>query len=126
MTVNLAPTIISKDAKTGLTTRKYRLVIPNSADDTQVQICGNAGKPFGVCESADDDGSDANDKLEIAVLGGSQVKVSGSVAAGESCASAALGLGRTGVSGEWAIGVFEKDGVDGDIVPIIIDRHQVV
>lgn len=62
---------------------------------------------------------------EVAVQGGAKVKIASTMSTlSGSVASAANGVGRAAVAGEWSIGTQQDTGVSGDIIPIIIDLHQ--
>jgi hypothetical protein len=120
----LSPKIIAKAAGADLTTHQYKLV-KLGADNDSVVLCGNAEKPMGVLMNAPNTGELA----EVAVAGGAKVKIASTISISSgvlaSCASAANGVGRAGVSTEFAIGVFTDSGVSGDIIPIIIGIHTV-
>jgi len=102
-----------------LSAHQYKLVKWDSSNNSVV-LCGNAEKPMGVLLNAPASGEVA----EVAVQGGAKIKVASTVALGASCASGANGVGRNAVAGEWAIGTFQDAGASGDIVPVIIDLHQ--
>lgn len=103
-----------------LTTHQYKLV-KFGADNDTIVLCGNAEKPLGVLMNNPNTGEIA----EIAVQGGAKVKIGTTMSTlGGSVASAANGVGRAAVAGEWAIGTQQDAGVSGDLIPIIIDLHQ--
>jgi hypothetical protein len=118
-TVYLKPQIQALKAGADLRTHQYKIVKWDTTNDSIV-LCGNAEKPMGVLMNAPNTGEVA----EVAVQGGAKVKVASSTALGASVASGALGVGRDAVAGEWALGTFQDSGVSGDVVPMIIDLHQ--
>lgn len=115
----LAPKILAFKAASDLSTHQNKLVKMGSTNDL-VDVCGDAEKPCGVLMNA----PKAGEMAEVAVQGGAKVKVASTVTRQQSIASGAAGVGRTAVAGEWAIGTFQDDGVTGDVVPVIIDLHQ--
>lgn len=119
MAANLAPKVQAFLAGQDLSASQYRLVKWDATND-EILLCGNGEKPMGVLLNAPAEGFQA----EVAVQGGAKVKVLSSVTVGDSVASQASGIGRTAVSGEWALGTFQDSGVSGDVVPVIIDLHQ--
>lgn len=119
--VYLQPKIQAFKAGADLTTHQYKLV-KFGADNDTIVLCGNAEKPLGVLMNNPNTGELA----EIAVQGGAKVKIATTMSTlGGSVASAANGVGRAAVAGEWAIGSQQDAGVSGDIIPIIIDIHTV-
>ena len=103
-----------------LSTHQYKLV-KFGASKSEVVLCGNAEKPLGVLMNSPKSGEVA----EVAVQGGAKVKIASTMSSlGGSVASAASGVARAAVAGEWAIGTQQDAGVSGDIIPIIIDLHQ--
>lgn len=118
--VYLAPKIQAFAAGADLTTHQYKLV-KFDATNNSVILCGNAEKPMGVLMNNPNTGEIA----EVAVQGGAKVKIGSTMSTlGGSIASAANGVARAAVAGEWAIGTQQDAGVSGDIIPIIIDLHQ--
>jgi len=118
--VYLAPKIQAFTAGADLSTHQYKLV-KFDATNNSVVLCGNAEKPMGVLMNAPASG----DLAEVAVQGGAKVKIGTTMSTlGTSVASAASGVARAAVAGEWAIGTQQDTGVSGDIIPIIIDLHQ--
>ena len=118
--VHLKPIIQAFAAGADLTTHQYKLV-KFDATNNAVVLCGNAEKPLGVLMNNPNNGELA----EVAVQGGAKVKIASTMSTlSGSVASAALGVARAAVSGEWAIGTQQDTGVSGDIIPIIIDLHQ--
>ena len=118
--VNLKSIVQAFTAGADLSTHQYKLVKFGANNDTIV-LCGNAEKPLGVLMNAPLSGEVA----EVAVQGGAKVKIGTTMATlGGSVASAANGVGRAAVAGEWAIGSQQDSGVSGDLIPIIIDLHQ--
>lgn len=119
--VYLAPKIQAFKAGADLRTHQYKLV-KFGADNDTIVLCGNAEKPIGVLMNDPNTG----DIAEIAVQGGAKVKIATTMSTlGGSVASAANGVGRAAVAGEWAIGSQMDAGVSGDLLPIIIDIHTV-
>lgn len=117
---NFAPKILAFKAGADLTTHQYKLV-KFGADNDTIVLCGNAEKPFGVLMNAPNTGEIA----EVAVEGGAKVKIASTMSTlGGSVASAANGVARAAVAGEWAIGIQMDAGVSGDIIPVKIDLHQ--
>jgi hypothetical protein len=102
-----------------LSAHQFKLVKYGSSPQ-EVILCGNAEKPCGILMNAPKSGELA----EVAIAGGFKTKVTSVVDAGKSCASGASGVGRAAVAGEWAIGMFQDNGVSGDVVPVQIDFHQ--
>lgn len=127
MSAHLQPQLESLKAAADLSEKPFRIV---SKDGTtrKVNVTGDAEKGYGVLQGGKHGlgqaGPNTDELGEVAVAGGALVKVSGSVSAGDSVASAAEGKGRTAVAGEWAVGVFDEDAVDGDIVSIRVFVHQ--
>jgi hypothetical protein len=118
--VYLASKIQAFTAGADLTTHQYKLVKFDTTNNSVV-LCGNAEKPMGVLMNAPNSGELA----EVAVQGGAKVKIGSTMATlGGSIASAANGVARAAVAGEWAIGTQQDSGVSGDIIPVIIDLHQ--
>jgi hypothetical protein len=118
--VYLAPKIQAFTAGADLSTHQYKLVKFDSTNNSVI-LCGNAEKPIGVLMNAPASG----DLAEVALQGGAKVKIGTTMSAlGGSIASAANGVARAAVAGEWAIGTQQDSGVSGDIIPIIIDLHQ--
>jgi len=115
----LAPIQQAFLAEEDMSAAQYKLVKWGTTND-QVLICGDAEKPMGVLMNAPASGEQA----EVAVQGGAKVKTDANVTLGASCASGVLGVGRDAVAGEFAIGTFQDAGLAGDIVPVIIDLHQ--
>jgi hypothetical protein len=118
--VYLASKIQAFTAGADLSTHQYKLV-KFDATNNSVILCGNAEKPMGVLMNNPASGELA----EVAVQGGAKVKIGSTMSTlGGSIASAANGVARAAVAGEWAIGTQQDSGVSGDIIPIIIDLHQ--
>ena len=118
--VYLQPKIQAFKAGADLTTHQYKLV-KFGADNDTIVLCGNAEKPLGVLMNNPNSGEIA----EVATQGGAKVKIGTTMSTlGASVASAANGVARVAVAGEWAIGSQQDAGVSGDIIPIIIDLHQ--
>lgn len=118
--VYLAPKIQAFLAGADLSSHQYKLVKWDSTNNSVV-LCGNAEKPMGILMNAPASGELA----EVAVQGGAKVKIASTMSTlGVSMASAANGVGRAAVAGEWAIGTIQDTGVSGDIIPVIIDLHQ--
>ena len=118
--VYLAPKIQAFTAGADLSTHQYKLVKFDSTNNSVI-LCGNAEKPIGVLMNAPASG----DLAEVALQGGAKVKIGTTMSTlGGSIASAANGVARAAVAGEWAIGTQQDSGVSGDIIPIIIDLHQ--
>ena len=118
--VYLASKIQAFTAGADLTTHQYKLVKFDTTNNSVV-LCGNAEKPMGVLMNAPASG----DLAEVAVQGGAKVKIGSTMSTlGGSIASAANGVARAAVAGEWAIGTQQDSGVSGDIIPVIIDLHQ--
>lgn len=115
----LAPKCQAFLAAADLRSHQYKLVKFGASNDL-VALCGDTDKPVGVLMNAPNSGELA----EVAVQGGAKIKVASTVTLQASCASGASGVGRDAVAGEWAIGTFQDAGVTGDIVPVIIDLHQ--
>lgn len=119
-TTHLAPKVLAFKAGADLSTHQYKLV-KFGADNDTIVLCGNAEKPFGVLMNAPGLGEVA----EVAVEGGAKVKIAGTMSTlGASVASSANGVGRVAIAGEWAIGVQMDTGVLNDIIPILINIHQ--
>lgn len=118
--VYLKPIIQAFTAGANLSAEQYKLV-KFDATNNSVVLCGNAEKPLGVLMNNPASGEIA----EVAVQGGAKVKIASTMSTlSGSVASAASGVARAAVSGEWAIGTQQDTGVSGDIIPIIIDLHQ--
>jgi len=118
--VHLASKIQAFTAGADLTTHQYKLVKFDTTNNSVV-LCGNAEKPMGVLMNAPNSGELA----EVAVQGGAKVKIGTTMSTlGGSIASAANGVARAAVAGEWAIGTQQDSGVSGDVIPVIIDLHQ--
>lgn len=118
--VHLKPMIQAFTAGADLSTHQYKLV-KFDATNNAVILCGNAEKPLGVLMNNPASGEIA----EVAVQGGAKVKIASTMSTlSGSVASAANGVARAAVAGEWAIGTQQDAGVSGDIIPIIIDLHQ--
>lgn len=119
----LKPVVQGFLAGADLSTHQYKLVKWDTTNNSVV-LCGNAEKPMGVLMNAPASGEMA----EVAVQGGAKVKVASTISISSgalaSVASAASGVARAAVAGEWAIGVFQDAGVSGDVLPIIIGIHQ--
>lgn len=118
--VHLKPEIQAFTAGADLSAYQYHLVKFGASNDAVV-LCGAAEKPLGVLMNAPASGEVA----EVAVHGGAKVKIASTMSVlGGSVACTATGHGRAAVSGEWAIGTQQDAGVSGDLIPIIIDLHQ--
>jgi hypothetical protein len=118
--VYLAPKIQAFTAGADLSAHQYKLV-KWDATNNSVVLCGNAEKMMGILMNAPASGELA----EVAVQGGAKVKIGSTMSTlGGSIASAANGVARAAVAGEWAIGTQQDTGVSGDIIPVIIDLHQ--
>lgn len=118
--VNLKSIVQAFTAGADLSTHQYKLVKFDTTNNSVV-LCGNAEKPLGVLLNAPASGEVA----EVAVQGGAKVKIASTMSTlSGSVASAANGIGRAAVAGEWAIGTQQDTGVSGDLIPIIIDLHQ--
>ncbi len=118
--VYLEPKIQAFLAGADLSTHQYKLVKYDTTNNVII-LCGDAEKPFGVLMNAPASGEVA----EVAVQGGAKVKIASTMSTLlTSMASAANGVGRAAVAGEWAIGMIQDTGVSGDIIPIIIDFHE--
>jgi len=117
----LNPIIQAYTAEADLSTHQYKLVKYGTTNN-DVVLCGAAEKPMGVLMNAPVSGGVA----EVAKQGGAKIKIATTMATvGSSVASAADGVGRLAVAGEWAIGTTQDAGVSGDIIPVIIDLHQI-
>lgn len=118
--VNLKSIVQAFTAGADLSTHQYKLVKFDTTNNSVI-LCGNAEKPLGVLLNAPASGQIA----EVAVQGGAKVKIGTTMSTlSTSVASAASGVGRAAVAGEWAIGTQQDTGVSGDLIPIIIDLHQ--
>jgi len=119
----LKPVIQAMLAGADLSTHQYKLVKWDTTNNSVV-LCGSAEKPMGVLMNAPASGEMA----EVAVQGGAKVKIASTISISSgalaSVASAASGVARAAVAGEWAFGVFTDSGVTGDIIPMIIGVHQ--
>lgn len=119
----LKPVIQAFKAGADLSSSQYKIVKWDTTNN-QVVLCGDAEKPMGVLMNAPASGEIA----EVAVSGGAKVKIAStiSIASGAlaSVASAASGVARAAVAGEWALGTFVDSGVSGDVIPMIIGIHQ--
>lgn len=113
-------------AASDLSSHRFVLVKKNSS--RKIELCGNAEKPYGVMHLSQYDlgraGPLADEEAEVTTMGGAEVKINDTVAAGTSIASGANGIGRPAVAGEWAIGVADEAGVSGDVIPVRIFIHQ--
>lgn len=118
--VHLKPIIQAFTAGADLTTHQYKLVKFDSTNNSVI-LCGDAEKPLGVLMN----NPNTSEVAEVAVQGGAKVKIASTMSTlSGSVASAANGVGRAAVAGEWSIGTQQDTGVSGDIIPIIIDLHQ--
>ncbi len=118
--VHLKPIIQAFTAGADLTAHQYKLVKFDSTNNSVI-LCGDAEKPLGVLMN----NPNTSEVAEVAVQGGAKVKIASTMSTlSGSVASAANGVGRAAVAGEWSIGTQQDTGVSGDIIPIIIDLHQ--
>jgi hypothetical protein len=89
-----------------------------SADDTVVGA-GNAEIPHGILMNAPASGEDA----EVVIEGGAKLKL-GSGGATRNASLASLALGKAGaVTSGVASAIALETGVEGDIIPVLMDRH---
>ena len=110
-----------KGFKAGAAIAQHSFVKFGSDRETVVPS-GDAEKAIGICMTAD---VQSGGECEIALLGGGAlVKLSGSVALGDSIKSDASGLGAVGGAGEWSPGIAMDAGVAGDVVSILLDGHK--
>lgn len=120
MSVYLKPVIQAFLAGADLSASQYKVVKWDTTNNSVV-LCGSAEKPMGILMNAPASGETA----EVAVQGGAKIKIASTMSTiGASVASAASGVARAAVAGEWAIGTTQDAGVSGDIIPVIIDLHQ--
>ena len=85
-----------------------------------VVLAGDGERGFGVLSSLNTQGK----SVDVIVDGGAKVKLSGTASEGNSVGIGAAGVAETPGAAEWCLGIFMEDGVDGDIVSILIDRHN--
>ena len=92
------------------------------ANEQTVVPSADAEKAIGVCMT---DGVESGGELEVAIItGGALVKLSGSVALGDSVKSDAAGLGAVGGAGEFCPGIAMQAGVAGDVIALILSAHR--
>lgn len=119
MATNLEPKSLSYIAEGDLSTHKNKAVKFGS-DRTKVVLCGAGERGIGVLQNAPALGETA----EVIVSGGAKIKVASNVTAGNSCAVGANGVGVNAGAAAWSIGQFMDSGASGDVVSIVIDRHN--
>lgn len=119
MSSTLKPKIQCFTAGEDLSTHQYKAV-KYGADRQTIVLAGAGERGIGVLQNTPALGDDA----EVAVEGGALIKVASNVTLGASCAVGASGVGVNAGAATFSIGVFQDSGVSGDVVAIIIDRHN--
>lgn len=111
------PVVQAFTAGADLSARQYCQV--KLSDKSTVVICGADEEAVGVLLNAPTSGQMA----EVAIAGGTKVKVASTVTLYASVGCGANGVGKDAGTAKKALGKFMDAGVSGDIVPILIDRH---
>lgn len=100
--------------------------IVSIASDTTVTAADATAKNFGVAQACGA-GVGAGDELDVAIGGGTLVRLGGTVTAGASLKADANGLAIAVVAGAGAglaLGIALQAGVANDFISMKIDRHE--
>ena len=120
------PCIYGFEAGASLTGKEHTF-LKFGASEKELISAAAGEKAIGVLASGNRVvGSEINsgDEIEAAILGGGALlKLAGTVSAGDSIASNADGEGVVATTGQWSAAIAMKDGVAGDIIPVILDGH---
>lgn len=113
------PKIASFKADGDLSSKQFHAVKFSSADYDVVDA--DAGEGFGILMNKPLD----NEMAEVAVSGGAKAKLgSGGATRGVSLKADADGKLVACSDGDDAICMAEASGVENDVIPVIVDRHQ--
>jgi len=105
--------------KAGADLRLLQNTFVKLSADNAVVGCGSGEIPVGILMNTPNTDEDA----EVAIDGGCELKLgSGGATRNASLASLALGKGGAVTSGS-ASAIALETGVEGDIIPVLIDRH---
>lgn len=111
---------ISLDAGADLSSSQYRFVKVGTVDGTVV-VCGDGENGIGVLINDPIAGQAA----AIATSGAVKVQAGGNVTRGGRGASSATGLAVTATSGDYVLGTFLENGVNGQIVEFKFDKNGI-
>lgn len=123
MSSYVQPNMKTFEAAEDLSAKQFHFVkFTSSEDGKKVSLCGAGEKGIGVLMNAPASGEDA----EVALLGGGALlKINGTVAAGASLAADSENKGLTGTAGQWCPAIAMEDGVDEDVISVLLNGHHV-
>lgn len=103
-----------------LSTKKYFILQMNTSSRVVLSGAGATIIPFGVTTEDVADGTTTAASVPVVQTGIAMVVAGGTVVEGAQVASDASGEAVAAASGDYVLGLCLEDGVDGDIVPVLL------
>lgn len=98
----------------------YKIAQLNTSSRVVLSGAGATIIPIGCFNEDIADGSTTAATVGVVVQGIAMVKCGGNVVEGAQGASDASGLAVAAASGDYVLGIFQEDGVSGDVVSILL------